>query len=101
MYGHIRTMVEEEKRGLIEAGAADVDVYKVQETLGPEVLAKMHAKTELPKGDIELSDPSVLEDYDGILFGIPTRYGNWPAQFKAFWDKTVSYLMYTGARNIY
>lgn len=25
---------------------------------------------------------------DGFLFGIPTRYGNFPAQWKAFWDKT-------------
>jgi NAD(P)H dehydrogenase (quinone) len=23
-----------------------------------------------------------------FLFGIPTRYGNFPAQFKAFWDAT-------------
>ena len=36
-----------------------------------------------------LSDPKTLEQYDGFLFGIPTRYGNYPAQFKAFWDKTV------------
>ena len=25
---------------------------------------------------------------DGFLFGIPTRYGNFPAQWKAFWDQT-------------
>lgn len=35
-----------------------------------------------------LSDPSTLESYDGFLLGIPTRYGNFPAQWKAFWDKT-------------
>lgn len=35
-----------------------------------------------------LEDPSVLEAYDGFLMGIPTRYGNFPAQFKTFWDKT-------------
>ena len=27
-------------------------------------------------------------EFDAILFGIPTRYGNFPAQWKAFWDKT-------------
>jgi multimeric flavodoxin WrbA len=26
--------------------------------------------------------------YDAFLFGIPTRYGNFPAQWKAFWDST-------------
>lgn len=35
-----------------------------------------------------LNDPSQLEPFDGILFGIPTRYGNFPAQYKVFWDKT-------------
>jgi len=29
-----------------------------------------------------------LEQYDAFLFGIPTRYGNFPAQWKAFWDST-------------
>jgi NAD(P)H dehydrogenase (quinone) len=35
-----------------------------------------------------LEDPTTLEEFDGVLFGIPTRYGNFPAQFKTFWDKT-------------
>jgi NAD(P)H dehydrogenase (quinone) len=46
----------------------------------------MHAP---PKPDVPvLDDPAQLEPFDGILFGIPTRYGNFPAQFKAFWDKS-------------
>lgn len=36
----------------------------------------------------ELHDPTTLESYDAFLFGIPTRYGNFPAQWKTFWDKT-------------
>lgn len=32
--------------------------------------------------------PKILEEYDAFLFGIPTRYGNFPAQYKAFWDST-------------
>jgi NAD(P)H dehydrogenase (quinone) len=35
-----------------------------------------------------INDASELEQYDGILFGIPTRYGNMPAQMRAFWDST-------------
>jgi NAD(P)H dehydrogenase (quinone) len=35
-----------------------------------------------------LEDPSTLEAYDAFLIGIPTRYGNFPAQWKAFWDQT-------------
>ncbi|KAI4725901.1 flavoprotein WrbA [Aureobasidium sp. EXF-10728] len=89
MYGHILKLVEEEARGIREAGG-HVDIFQIEETLSADVLSKMHApaKSEYPV----LSDPKTLEQYDGFLFGIPTRYGNWPAQFKAFWDKTVSYL---------
>ena len=35
-----------------------------------------------------LEDPTTLEQYDGVLFGVPTRFGNFPAQWKVFWDKT-------------
>jgi NAD(P)H dehydrogenase (quinone) len=29
-----------------------------------------------------------MKSYDAFLFGIPTRYGNFPVQWKAFWDST-------------
>ena len=32
--------------------------------------------------------PEKLASYDAFLFGIPTRYGNFPAQWKTFWDHT-------------
>lgn len=32
--------------------------------------------------------PEIMEEYDAFLFGIPTRYGNFPAQWKAFFDAT-------------
>src|SRR5258707_15660589 len=35
-----------------------------------------------------LNDPAELLKYDAFLFGIPTRYGNFPAQWKTFWDAT-------------
>ena len=50
-----------------------------------EVLAKMHAPA---KKDHPIADPDSLKNYDAVLFGIPTRYGNFPAQWKAFWDRT-------------
>jgi len=45
----------------------------------------MHAP---PKPDIPVITPAILENYDAFLLGIPTRYGNFPAQWKAFWDST-------------
>lgn len=85
-WGHVQTLAEAEAKGIREAGGS-VDLYRVPETLSEEVLAKMHAPpkdTSIP----EISDPSILEQYDAFLLGIPTRYGNFPAQWRTFWDRT-------------
>jgi len=47
----------------------------------------MHAPPKSSEIEV-LKDPATLEQYDAFLFGIPTRYGNFPAQWKAFWDST-------------
>jgi len=84
MYGHIKALAEAEKKG-IEAAGGSADLYQVEETLPQEVLSKMYAP---PKSDIPIITPDILKTYDAFLFGIPTRYGNFPAQWKAFWDAT-------------
>ncbi|KAM0349660.1 hypothetical protein ACHAPU_003489 [Fusarium lateritium] len=86
MYGHIKAMAEAEKAGIEKAGGT-ADLFQIPETLPEEVLAKMHAPPK-PTEIATLSDPSQLEEYDAFLLGIPTRYGNFPAQWKAFWDQT-------------
>ncbi|OJJ45908.1 hypothetical protein ASPZODRAFT_152864 [Penicilliopsis zonata CBS 506.65] len=83
LYGHTQTMAEAEKKG-IEAAGGQADIFQVAETLSDMVLEKMHAP---PKAPYPVAEPTDLLDYDGFLFGIPTRYGNFPAQWKAFWDK--------------
>lgn len=75
-----------ELEGIRSAGG-DATLFQVAETLPQEVLEKMHAPPK-PTDVKVLENPADLEAFDGILFGIPTRYGNFPAQFKAFWDKT-------------
>ncbi|KAH8593134.1 minor allergen Alt a 7 [Bisporella sp. PMI_857] len=86
MYGHIKTLAEAEKSGIEKAGGT-ADLYQIPETLPEEVLTKMYAP--LKAADVPvLEDPAVLEGYDAFLLGIPTRYGNFPAQWKTFWDKT-------------
>ncbi|EDO00415.1 hypothetical protein SS1G_14285 [Sclerotinia sclerotiorum 1980 UF-70] len=84
MYGHIQKLAEAEKEGLKKAGI-EADLFQVPETLPQEVLTKMHAPA---KPNIPIIDPATLASYDAFLFGIPTRYGNFPAQWKAFWDAT-------------
>ena len=40
--------------------------------------------------EIPIITPDKLQQYDGVLLGIPTRYGNFPAQWKTFFDSTGS-----------
>jgi len=83
-YGHVRTLAERVAKGAKDAGA-DVTVYQFAETLPAEVLEKMHAA---PKSQHPVVTPDDLVGFDAILMGIPTRYGQNPAQVKAFWDST-------------
>ncbi|KZP11410.1 benzoquinone reductase [Athelia psychrophila] len=40
------------------------------------------------KPDYAIITPEILATYDAFLLGIPTRYGNFPAQWKSFIDST-------------
>lgn len=80
MYGHIKQLADAEKAGIERAGGT-ADLFQIAETLSDEVLTKMHAPPKDASVRV-LSDPADLVPYDGLLFGIPTRYGNFPAQWK-------------------
>jgi len=85
MYGHINKLAEAVKAGIESAGGT-ASIYRVPETLPDEVLEKMYAP---PKpANIPVITPDELATFDAFVFGIPTRYGNFPAQWKAFWDST-------------
>jgi NAD(P)H dehydrogenase (quinone) len=60
-------------------------VARVAETLPDNLLATLRAP---PKPDVPIIDGKTLESYDAFLFGVPTRFGNFPVQWKAFWDGT-------------
>lgn len=36
----------------------------------------------------EIANPKDLKDYDAIIFGTPTRFGNMAAQMRNFLDQT-------------
>jgi NAD(P)H dehydrogenase (quinone) len=78
LYGHVATLAESIKEG-IEVGSATCDIYQVAETLPEEVLGKMGAP---PKKDYPVITADKLTDYDGIMFGISGRYGQYSAQIK-------------------
>ncbi|TFY83245.1 hypothetical protein EWM64_g766 [Hericium alpestre] len=84
MYGHIGKLAEAVKTGVEQAGGA-ATIYQIPETLSANILAALHAPE---KPAYPVLEPGDLAKFDAFLFGIPTRYGNFPGQWKAFWDGT-------------
>lgn len=83
-WGHIEQMAYAVAEGVREAGA-EVVVKRVPE-LVPEAVAKSaHYKLD-QKAPIATVEE--LPQYDAIIFGTPTRYGNMTAQMKNFLDQT-------------
>ncbi|KAF5117818.1 hypothetical protein DV454_000912 [Geotrichum candidum] len=83
-WGHVRNIALSVQAG-VKAAGGEADLFQIPETLSDEVLKKMHAPA---KPEDPIATPETLKGYDGFLFGIPTRFGNFPAQWKAFWDAT-------------
>ena len=52
---------------------------RVAETLSQEILSKMYAPEKPP---YPIITPDIICTYDAFILGVPTRYGNMPAQWK-------------------
>lgn len=84
-WGHVERMAEAVAEGARSVPGTTVDTKRVPEILPPEALATMHAKTQQAA---PVAEPGDLEQYDAILFGTPTRFGNMAGQMRAFLDRT-------------
>ncbi len=88
-YGHMRAMAKAAVEGATKIDGAEVVLRRVAETLPDEVLEKMgalDAKKAMQEDQEATNDD--LKDVDGIIFAMPTRFGNMPAQMKTFFDAT-------------
>ena len=83
-YGHVEQMARAVAEGAASTGA-EVAVKRVPELMPEEV-----AKAAFVKLDQEapFADPNELGDYDAIVIGSPTRFGNMAAQMRNFLDQT-------------
>jgi NAD(P)H dehydrogenase (quinone) len=90
-YGHIETMAGAVAEGAREAGA-EVVVKRVPEIVPADVAAKSGFKVDQAA---PIATVDELPDYDAIIVGAPTRFGNMPAQMKNFLDQTGG-LWFTG-----
>ncbi|MFO1035064.1 MAG: NAD(P)H:quinone oxidoreductase [Hyphomicrobiales bacterium] len=83
-WGHMEQMAYAAAEGAKAAGAK-VDVKRVPELVPEEVAKSMHYKLDQKAPIAKVDD---LGDYDAIIFGTGTRYGNMTAQMKNFIDQT-------------
>ena len=88
-YGHVYKLAEGIAEGAREVEGNEVVIKRVPETLPQEVLDKTGA-TEAQKAfaHVPVATPDELTEYDAIILGTPTRYGNMCGQIQAFLDST-------------
>lgn len=82
-YGHVERMSQAVAEGVREAGVEAV-VKRVAETVPEDAARKAGFKLEQPA---PIATVAELADYDAVIFGTPTRFGNMSAQMKTFIDQ--------------
>ncbi|MFG1497830.1 NAD(P)H:quinone oxidoreductase [Saccharospirillum sp. HFRX-1] len=85
MYGHMETMAKAVAEGAKSAGDAEVTIKRIPETMSADALAAIGAKTD---SEFPVASVDELADYDAIIFGTPTRFGNMTGQMRTFLDQT-------------
>jgi NAD(P)H dehydrogenase (quinone) len=89
-YGHIETMAQAVAKGASEVAGTQVDVKRVPETMPEEAVRAAGGKTQQAA---PVAQPTDLANYDAIVFGTPTRFGNMTGQMRTFLDQTGSLWM--------
>ena len=85
MYGHIETMAKAVAEGARSVEGTEVTIKRVSELMPEEVARKAGAKLDQTA---PIATVNELPDYDAIIFGTPTRFGNMCAQMRNFLDQT-------------
>ena len=84
-YGHIEAMANAQAEGVARVANARVVVKRVPELVPPDVAKASGIRVDQPA---PIAQPDELEQYDAIIFGTPTRFGNMAAQMRNFLDQT-------------
>jgi NAD(P)H dehydrogenase (quinone) len=85
MYGHVETLAKAVAEGARRVDDVEVAVKRVPELMTEDVARKVGAKLDQ---DAPLATTGELTDYDAIVFGTPTRFGNMCSQMRNFLDQT-------------
>ena len=85
MYGHIEQMSQAIAEGARGVAGSEVTIKRVPETMSADAAKAMGAKVDQQAA---VATPEELGDYDAIIFGTPTRFGNMAGQMRTFLDQT-------------
>ncbi len=85
MYGHIERMADAVAEGANTVDGVEVVVKRVPEIMPEDKARALGVKLD-QKAPIATTDE--LPNYDAIIFGTPTRFGNMAAQMRNFLDQT-------------
>jgi NAD(P)H dehydrogenase (quinone) len=85
MYGHLETMAGAVAEGARSVPGTDVTLKRVAETIPTEQAAAIGVKLDQKA---PVATPDELANYDAIIFGTPTRFGNMAGQMRTFLDQT-------------
>ena len=91
MTGNVYRMAGLVADGAREAGA-EVTVKTVPELVPEETIEADESlrKAKQEQAEVPVAEPDELADYDAIIVGTPTRFGNMASQMRSFWDRTGS-----------
>jgi NAD(P)H dehydrogenase (quinone) len=84
-YGHVETMAEAVAAGARSFPGAEVVIKRVPELMPEDVARNAGVKLDQRA---PIAKPEELADYDAVIFGTPTRFGNMAAQMRNFLDQT-------------
>ena len=84
-YGHIEVMANAIVEGARSVPGSDVTLKRVPETIPAEQAKAAGIKLDQAAPIASIGE---LAEYDAIIFGTPTRFGNMAAQMRNFLDQT-------------
>ncbi len=84
-YGHVERMAQAIAEGAASVAGTTVTVKRVPELVPAEVARKAGMKSDQ---QAPVATVDELAQYDAIIFGTPTRFGNMAAQMRNFLDQT-------------
>jgi NAD(P)H dehydrogenase (quinone) len=84
-YGHIEVMARAQAEGAARIANTNVVVKRVPELVSADICKASGFVLDQPAA---VAVPDELDQYDAIIFGTPTRFGNMAAQMRNFLDQT-------------